>query len=166
MTSKFNAASFLNQTVEAKLDTKRTPMPEGDHDEMMIDSLDISSGTSKKSGNFWVQLAVKMVCTDPNVAAEMKLTGDAKPVLYWREFLDLDDDGQLDISEGRNIKLGKLRQACNQNTDDEWSITDLKGAVLGARAKHQMNEDGDPYAVCTAVYNPDEDADVEDDEEE
>lgn len=160
--AKFNADSFLNQTVEAKLDVRRIPMPEGDHDEMQITELAINSGTSKKDGNLWVQLKAKLVCTDPNVAAEMKLSGDQQPTVYWQEFIDLDDNGQLDISDGKNIKLGKLRQAAGQNNDDEWSMNDLKSATLGARVTHAFNADGDPYAVVKAVYNP---AGDEEDEE-
>lgn len=155
--SKFNADSFLNQTVEAKLDVRRIPMPEGDHDEMQVADLAISSGTVAKgdnAGKLWVQLKAKLVCTDPNVAQEMKLSGDQVPTVYWQEFIDLDDNGQLDISDGKNIKLGKLRQACGQNNDDEWSMNDLKSAVLGARVTHAFNNDGDPYAVVKAVYNP------------
>lgn len=163
--SKFNADSFLNQTVEAKLDVRRIPMPEGDHDEMQVADLSITSGTVAKgdnAGKLWVQLKAKLVCTDPNVAAEMKLSGDQQPTVYWQEFIDLDDNGQLDISDGKNIKLGKLRQACGQNNEEEWSMNDLKSAVLGARVKHAFNNDGDPYAVVSAVYNP---AGDEEDEE-
>ncbi|ATB52668.1 hypothetical protein PVS_32 [Vibrio phage vB_VspS_VS-ABTNL-3] len=162
--SKFNAESFLNQTVEAKLDVRRIPMPEGDHDEMQITDLSINTGTMKsgeRAGETWVQLKAKLVCTDPNVAAEMKLTGDQQPTVYWQEFIDLDENGNLDIADGRNIKLGKLRQACNQNNDDEWSINDLKSATLGARITHAFNADGDPYAVVKAVYNPAGDEDEE-----
>ena len=160
--AKFNADSFLNQTVEKVLDTKRIPMPEGDHDELVVKDLAVTSGTGKESGNLWVRLKAKLVCTDPNIKAEMKLTGDAEPTVYWEEFINIDEDGNLDTSDGQNIKLGKLRQACGQNSSEEWSINDLKGAVLGARIKWAFNGDGDPYAVVSSVYNPAGDESEED----
>lgn len=161
--AKFNADSFLQQTVEAKLDTKRIPHPEGDWDEGQIKDLKITDGSSKKDGSLWVRLQAVIINTDPNVAADMKLTGDQEPTVRWEEFLDLDENGNLDVSEGKNIKLGKLRQACGQNNDEAWSPADLKGASVGFRVKHQFNNDGDPYAICSGVYNPagDEDGDEE-----
>jgi hypothetical protein len=152
--AKFNADSFLQQTVEAKLDTKRVPHPEGDWDEGQIKDLKITSGTAKESGKLWVRLQAIIINTDPNVAADMKLGDDQEPQVRWEEFLDLDDNGNLDVSEGKNIKLGKLRQACGQNSDEAWSPMDMKGAPVGFRVKHQFNNDGDPYAVCSGVYNP------------
>ncbi len=160
---KFNADSFLNQTVEAKLDTKRIPHPEGDWDEGQITDLKIKDGTSKESGKTWVRLTATIVNTDPQVKADMKLGEDQVPQVRWEEFIDITEDGTLDVSDGKNIKLGKLRQACGQNSDDEWSLGDLKGATLGFRVKHQFNNDGDPYAVCSGVYNPA--GDDEEDEE-
>lgn len=158
---KFNADSFLQQTVEAKLDTKRIPHPEGDWDTGQIVDLKIKDGTSKESGRAWVRLQVAIANTDPQVHADMKLPEDQQPKVYWEEFLDLTEDGTLDVSEGKNIKLGKLRQACGQNSDEEWSIGDLKGAVVGFRVKHSFNTDGDPVASCTGVYNPAGDAEDE-----
>lgn len=164
--AKFNADSFLNQTVEAKLSVKRIPMPEDDHDGLQVRELEIKSGTVKEgdnAGKVWVRLNVKMVNTDPNVAEEMKLSGDAEPTIYWNEFLDLDDDGNLDVADGKNIKLGKLRQALGQNTDEGWTMNDMKGATCGGRVKHKFNAEGDAYAVLTTVYNPE--GDVDEDEE-
>lgn len=161
----FNSNAFLNQTVEAVLDTKRVPFPEGDHDEMQIVNLKINDGVVSKGDNAgkpWVQLEVKMDCLDPNVKEEMKMTGDAMPALYWKEFLDLDANGNLDVSPGKNVKLGKLRQAAGQNSDEAWSPMDLKGATLGARARHEMNKDNEPYAVCSTVYNPEGEDEAED----
>lgn len=160
--SKFNAESFLSQTIEKVLDTKRIPMPEGDHDELMVKDLAITSGTAKASGDLWVRLKVKLVNIDPNVKAEMKLGEDGEPTVYWEEFLDVDENGGLDTSDGRNIKLGKLRQACGQNSSEEWSMMDLKGAVTGGRIKHSFNKDGDAYAVVSTVYNPAGDEEDED----
>lgn len=152
--AKFNADSFLNQTVEAKLDTRRIPHPEGDWDEGQITKIEFKDGSNKETGKVWVRMSCTVQNTDPQVKDDMKLTGDQMPQVRWEEFLDITEEGSLDVSDGKNIKLGKLRQACGQNNDDEWSINDLKGATLGFRVKHQFNNDGDPYAVCSGVYNP------------
>lgn len=163
--AKFNADAFLNQTVEAVLDTKRIPMPEGDHDELRVSKIEVKSGTVKEgdnAGNVWARLTVRLVNLDPNVAEEMKLGADAEPTVRWEEFLDLTAEGGLDVSEGKNIKLGKLRHALGQNSDESWTINDMKGAVCGGRIKHKLNGDGDAYAVISQVYNPAGDVEDED----
>lgn len=162
--AKFNAESFLNQTIEAKLDTKRIPMPEGDHDELRVADIQLKSGSKKEDGGIWVMANIKLVNIDPNVAAEMKLGADAEPAIYWREFIDLDENGNIDVSDGKNIKLGKLRQALGQNNDDSWTMLDMKGAVCGGRVKHKFNAEGDAYAELATVYNPA--GDVEEDEDD
>lgn len=155
--AKFDANAFLTQTVEAKLDTKRIPCPEDSYDEAQITKLEINSGTVKEgenAGKPWARLRARIEILDPNAKAECKLTGDANPAVYWEEFLQLTEDGALDTSDGQNIQLGKLRAACNQNTDEEWSIMDLEKASLGCKVKHRLNNDGDAYAICAGVYNP------------
>lgn len=162
--TSFNAAAFLNQTVEAVLDTRRIPMPEGEYDVLQIQDVELNSGTVRSgdnAGKTWVQLKCKMVNPDPNVRAEMSLEDDQDAVVYFQEFLDLDDNGNLDVRPGKNVKLGKLRHAAGQNTDEAWTLLDLKGASVGGIVKHELNKDGDPYAVLASVYNPSEDEEDE-----
>lgn len=161
----FNADAFLNQTVEAVMDTFRVPFPAGDHDDLQIKEVKINSGVNTKGqnvGKTWAQIELKLVSTDPNVRDEMKVEGDQDAAVFYREFLDLDDNGNLDVRSGKNIKLGKIRKAVGQNTEEAWSLINLRGAMIGARVKHKLNESGDAYAEVSAVYG--EEVDAEDDE--
>lgn len=158
----FNKDAFLQQTVAATLDTKRTPFPDGIHEDCQIKDLSIRSGTNKEgenAGKVWAQLTVIYASTDPDVISEMKLSEGQDATVRQQFFLDLTDEGLLDVSPGRNIQLGKVRHAAGQNTDDEWSIMDLKGASVGAiKVKHTINpETSDTYADVTAVFGADED---------
>lgn len=159
----FNAESFLQQTVEAKLSTKRIPHPDGIFDEGQIVDLQLKSGTAKESGKQWARLEVIIQATDPAIREEMKLPEGQEAKVRFECFLDLDENNNLDVSEGKNIQLGKLRNAAGQNSDESWSIMDLKSAVVGYKVKHRFNEDGDAYAVCSSVFNPE--GDVEDEDE-
>ncbi len=163
--AKFDANAFLSQTVSKKLDTKRIPCPEDNYDVAQIVKLELNSGSVKEgenAGKPWARLRARIEILDADAKAECKLTGDANPAVYWEEFLSLTEDGQLDVSDGQNIQLGKLRAACGQNNDEEWSIMDLEKATLGAKVKHRLKADGDAYAVCAGVYNPEA---VEDEDE-
>lgn len=157
----FNADAFMQQTVEQSMDTARIPFPEGQHEEPQIDDININSGTigkGERAGRPWAQLVIRYASTDPNVAAEMKLPEDQQAKVTQRIFLDLDENDNLDVSPGRNIELGKLRKAAGQNSDDEWSIAELKGATVGGiTVKHRFNEAGDPYADVVAVFGNDDD---------
>lgn len=158
----FNKDAFLQQTVEQTLDIKRAPFPEGTHEDLQIKDISLRDGTNKtgeNAGKPWVQLTVLFVSTDPDVIEEMKLADGQEAIVRQNFFLDLTDEGMLDVSPGRNINLGKLRHACGQNTADEWSIMDMKGATVGGvRVKHTLNpETDDVYADVTAVFAADED---------
>lgn len=163
----FNKDAFLQTVVEAKLDTARIPWPEGDCETLIVRDVDIKSGKYEKGdrkGQSWVQLVVKISTTDANVANEMQLSGDQEPICYWQEFLDLDENGNLATGSGKNVKLGKLRAACGQNSDDAWSIVSLKGATLGGTIEHKINGDGDPVHFLKSVWNPESGYEEEGDE--
>lgn len=158
----FNKDAFLQQTVAQALDTTRLPFPEGPHDDLQIKDLSLNSGTVKEgqnAGKTWAQLTIIYMSTDPDVRAEMKLADEQDATVRQQIFLDLTDEGLLDVAPGRNIGLGKVRHAAGQNNDEEWSIMDLKGATVGGvRVKHTINNDTqDVYAEVTAVYSADED---------
>lgn len=158
----FNKDAFLQQTVAQALDTKRLPFPEGAHEDLQIKDLLINSGTVKEgenAGKTWAQMTVVYVSTDPDVREEMKLADEQDATVRQQFFLDLTDEGLLDVSPGRNIQLGKLRHACGQNTDDEWSPMDMKNATVGGiQVKHRINNDtGDAYAEVTSVFAEDND---------
>lgn len=159
----FNKDAFLQQTIAQALDIKRIPFPEGTHDEgITIKDLSLNSGTVKEgenAGKPWVQLTVIFKSDDPEVRAEMALADEQDATVRRQIFLDLTADGLLDVAPGRNIELGKLRNAAGQNTDEEWALMDLKGAAVGGiQVKHNINKDTqDTYAEVTAVFAEDSD---------
>ena len=153
----FNKEAFLNQTVEKVMDTSRPPFPEDIHEDLQITKVDITDGIISKGdrkGKPWAQLNLTLGTNDPDIKAEMKITDeDRMATVRYDVFLDLDDDGNLDVGEGRNIGLGKLRQAVGQNNEDEWTIMDLHLATVPyTQVKHRFNDDGDAFANVTRVF--------------
>lgn len=146
--SKFNADAFLQQTVSEKMADSRTPVPEGDH-LTQIEELSFKDGTTK-DGKPWVQMTIKAEILDPNVASEM---GVENAYLYHRIFLDLTDDGALALGVNKNVELGKLRTAANQNGDDEWNLGMLQGATVGFVVEHRMNDNSEPFAEVRGYYS-------------
>lgn len=148
MTDKFDSDSFLNQTVSGAMEITRVPVPEGDQPFQVAD-VEVTGGTTKK-GKPWRQLKLKLRCLDPNVA---QLMGTEEAFLYDNFFLDLDDQGMLALGTNNNVPLGKLREACGLNSDDEFQLIQLKGAQGSAQVKHKLNQDGEPRAEVKA-YAP------------
>lgn len=158
----FNKDAFLQQTIAQALDVTRIPFPEGPVEDLQIKDLSLRDGTNKegeRAGKVWAQLTITYVSHDPDIRAEMKLADEQEATVRQQIFLDLTDDGLLDVSPGRNIALGKIRHAAGQNSNEEWSIMDLKGARIGgARVKHTINKDTqDTYAEVVSVFAADED---------
>lgn len=138
----FNADTFLNATVQAAMDTAVTPIPEGDFP-FQISKVEINSGTIKngdRAGKTWAQLKMRCLCLDPNVAAEL---GREEANQNMFVFLDLtEDESGLDIGTGKNVDLGKLREAVGQNDEDEeWMPSMLQGGTFLGTVKHKFRED-------------------------
>ena len=51
-------------------------------------------------------------------------------------FLDLTPQCYLDMGEGKNVGLGRLREAVGQNTPDPWTFQNLVGALCQVLVEH------------------------------
>lgn len=127
--STFDADSFLNQTVETSLDTKRLVIP-ADKYQAQIDKITTRDGIISKGDNAgkpWVSLNVMWSIMDEGLKQEFDRS---KIVVPQNIFLDLDDNGGLASGKGKNVNLGKLRDAVGQNEDGQpWSPNMLLGQV-------------------------------------
>lgn len=56
-------------------------------------------------------------------------------------FLDLTPENTLDMREGRNVQLGRLREALGQNDPNTpWSFADLNGCLCQIVVGHGLNK--------------------------
>lgn len=124
----FDPNVFMQQTVNAQLDTVVQQCPEGEF-KAMIDDFDASAFrtfTSKKTNSDFTIFAPPFVIQDPTVAAQL---GRDKVVVFHKGiFIDTDAAGGLDTSKGKNVDLGRLRDAVSQNGAGPWTFNNLKGA--------------------------------------
>lgn len=139
----FDNDQFLNTSIEGEMSTQTTPIPVGEYQAF------VKGIASRQSPDGeYTMLDVTWQIDDPTGKVE-KETGREVSTCRQTIFLDLLDSGALDLGKGRNVGLGRLREAVNQNTG-AWSPSMLEGSVAMVKIEHRMN-DGNTYADVKGV---------------
>lgn len=143
----FDVDSFLSQTTTEALDTKVTPPPVGEW-QGVIEEIKPRQWTKKddpsKSG---IALDITWSLTDPTVLA----TCNREKVTV-RQGLMLDTEGgALALGPGKNIGLGRLREATGLNVPGQpFSFMMLVGRMAKVKIAHRV-EGEDLYADVKGV---------------
>lgn len=147
--STFDPSAFLNLQVTGSNDTKLIPIPEGEYTGV-TDSVDVLPWQSKedtsKSG---LKLITTILIDDPAVVAA---TGREKNTVKLDCMLDLMPNGEgLDMGKGKNVSLGRLREAINLNDPSvPFSFLQIPGRPLKVAVKHRPYN-GDLFAEVKGV---------------
>ena len=128
--SVFNPDAFLTQESTESNDTSFAPIPEGDYTAVIKEIKPRTTSTGK------AVMDVVWAIDDQDVR---EATGLSEPTVRQSIFLDLTDAGGLDFGKGKNVQLGKLREALGQNTPGQaWSPAMLSGNVARVNIKHRI----------------------------
>jgi hypothetical protein len=131
--SDFDAESFLQQTVDGPLATEFTMVPVGeylaaidDFDSEAIETIEFTYKRGDRAGQpgKMFKLNLPFIINDDNVKKEF---GRDKVIITKQIILDLDEHGKLTKGTNRNVELGRIRDAVNQN-NDSYTIASLRGA--------------------------------------
>lgn len=128
----FDPSSFLRTEVNTEFDTTVVPVPAGEWQGVIkaIKPRVLQDGRGV--------LDVLFVVVDQEVINE---TGLAEPVVRYSAWLDLDDNGCLADGKGKNVQLGQLREACNQNRKGQpWSPAMLVGQSCIIKVAHSIDK--------------------------
>src|SRR5690606_26526785 len=146
--SAFNPDTFLTTTVKGALDTKLVPVPEGDWS-AQVSKISVRKQRGKDNEEYIVlDLLWHVLDEEPK-----RVTGMDKPMVKQSIFLDITPEGGLDMSKGKNVQLGKVREAVGQNQDGKaWSPSMLNGVTAVVQVKHRPDEKtGEIYADVKSV---------------
>lgn len=149
MTSIFDPNAFLNTEIKGAIDTTVVPIPEGEYNAQVSRAPRFRKIDTKNGER--VVMDVSWGIDDENVK---KITMHDNPAARQTVFLDLTEEGAMDMSKGKNRQLGLLREAVGQNTEKgTWSPAQLEGTVAHVKVEHSPNEaDPDnPFANVTRV---------------
>lgn len=132
--SKFDAASFLATTVTESNSTKRMPVPVGEW-VSLIEKVGIRPWQSKDGLKSGLSLDVIHSLDDAKVKAAMERD---KVTITQGIMLDLTANGTLDMGKGKNISLGRLREATGLNTPGmSFNFQMLEGKVVKVKVGHK-----------------------------
>lgn len=124
-TSAFDVENFMNLTVEGENSTKREPCPEGEY-MGIIKKVDIRPWQSKDGSKSGLTLDVTWDIDDQGVKEAL---GKTEVTVRQGIMLDLTEQSGLDMGKGKNVSLGRLREAVNMNVPGQaFSFAALPGA--------------------------------------
>lgn len=143
----FDADLFLSATVTGALDTKVIPVPMGEY-QGVIEKIAPRQWQSKDGTQTGIALDIFWLIEDQGVKDYLNRdTVVCKQGLM----LDTDPQGGLDMTKGKNIGLGRLREACNLNDPNApFSFHQLPGQMAKVSVGHRINGE-DTFAEVKAV---------------
>lgn len=145
----FDVNDFFTSSNETTLDDKFIPLPEAEYQVqigMGDDDLKIQPG--EKDGKPWARFIARLEVLDPSGELEKQIF--RKPMINYDFFLDLKPDGKPDFSKQKNIRLGALLSATNNNRPG-WKPSDLRGKVFKVKVAHVKGMNGEKRAEVVMV---------------
>jgi len=150
----FDADKFLNQTVQDPMSTVTIPCPEGEFKAFVDDgdrAVTFREGGLDRNGND----------LSPQCVVQFAIMGDQLPNQFLKRdkvivptniWLDVTGDA-LDLSERKNVGLGLLRKALDQN-DGAWNPMMMKGkgpVMIKVTQRSDKNDPTQKYAEVNRV---------------
>lgn len=144
----FDPNSFLEMQVTESNDTKATPVPVGEYT-AVIGEVKVRPWQSKKDpSKSGMSLDVTCEVDDANVK---EFLGRDKVVVRYSPMLDINEAGMLDMGKGKNLGLGRLREATDLNVPGTpFSFLMLTGRVIKVSVTHRI-EGEDIFAEVKSV---------------
>lgn len=141
--SAFNPDLFMQTETNDSNSTRLVPVPEGEYPGVIKS---INPRVVGQNGS--PVLDVVYGIDDEGVK---KVTGMNEPTVRQSIWLDVTESGGLDMSEGKNVQLGRLREALGQNQRGKpWAPTMLVGQVAKVKVTHTTDKN-DPEIVYANV---------------
>lgn len=143
----FDADSFLQASIQGSNSTKVTPVPIGEYPGV-IEKVVPRQWQSKDGTVSGVALDVFWLVEDQGVKDHLgRDTVSCKQGIM----LDLTPQGGLDMSPGKNVGLGRLREAVGQNDASKpFSFQNLPGLMAKINVQHRVNGE-DVFAEVKGV---------------
>lgn len=147
----FDPNKFLEQSTDKAMQTSMSPCPEGEYLAQVekVEAFPVKERETQqvRSDAFRLQITWDILDQDLLDSLDRKAMTVRQSI-----FIDLDDDGSFADGKDKNVGLGKLRAAVNQNSGP-WQPNDLIGQQGIIKVGHRPNptNDAEVYAQVNAV---------------
>lgn len=147
MTDIFDPVQFAEQVVTEQMDTKLIPVPVGTYN-MLLEKYTVRQNQGKQDPTkVYVSLDITWEVLDEGVKSQLSRDKVTVPQSI---MLDI-ENGRIAVGAGKNVGLGKLRQALGLNVPGEpFSL----GMIAGRMAKGTVYHDpynGEIYSKVKSV---------------
>lgn len=147
--SAFDVEAFMSSATTEANSTRSEPVPEGEYTAIAHISDDPQNPAVRTTMSGKVVLDVHWSIDDAGVK---EVTGRDDPQVRQSIFLDIDANGRLDVSKGKNLQLGRLREALGLNTPGiPFKFADISGKVARVLVKHRLDAEGTTWADVKGV---------------
>lgn len=145
--NQFDPQAFLDSSITEANDTKVIPVPQGEY-LAVLEKVTPRTWTSKDGTQSGIALDIIWLIDDASVK---EFLGRDEVKCKQGIMLDMTDAGRLDTSKGKNIGLGRLREAVGLNVPGQpFSFQQLPGLLAKVSVKHRL-VDEDTFAEIKAV---------------
>ena len=132
----FNPDIFLQGSVTESNDTKKIPCPIGEYT-AVAEKVEARQWQSKDGLTSGIALDITWSIDDPAVK---EVTGRDNVSVRQGLMLDVLDNGGLDMSKGKNIGLGRVREALGLNTPGQpFAPSMIQGRAAKVTVSHRVN---------------------------
>lgn len=148
--STFDAENFFNTEVQGSNSTQRTPVPEYPDGVIGIaKKLHKPRQVETKEGPRWI-CGIDWAIDDQHAK---DVTGMAEPTVRHDLWLDVTPQGSLDMSKGKNVDLGRTREAVGLNDPSKpFKFDHILGRMARLVIKHRTDDrNGDIFAQVSRI---------------
>lgn len=143
--SQFDAQALLNATYTEANATKLVPAPVGDYTGV-VTKVAVKSGNDK-NGDTWTRFEMYLESTDP----KLQQIGMEKKTFRADMLLELTPQGTIDSGEGKNVQLGRAREAAGLNQPGmPFSLGMFQGQGFKFTVSHEPDSK-DPTVIYERV---------------
>ena len=145
----FSPEQFLDMQVTESNSTELIPIPIGDY-LAIADKVEVKQWAKKDDPSVsGLKLQITWAIDDQAVK---ELLGRDKVTIRQDIMLDLTDGGTLDMGKGRNVGLGRLREAVDLNIPGQaFSFTMIPGRMAKVSVKQRLDDKVTPPAIYSEV---------------
>lgn len=141
---QFDPSVFEQQQFTEPNDTRYVAIPEGEYMALVKEK-------KFRNEKGYTILDITWLVDDAGVR---ETTGMKDPIVRQSIFLDTTAQGGLDFGRGKNVKLGRLREALGLNQPGQpFSFNMIEGRPARVSIKHRLYE-GDTFADVKEVTKP------------